>query len=486
MAVPLCAIKKYESQNVGRSCRNKTFQLRYFECTPPGVRWQKGDPVLFYCGNENKVELYVHLTGLMWESAHVWNAKLIFAEHRFFGKSYPFSKDGIFDPTSPDMSHPSKMKLLTTELALQDFSMLIRDLKAQDGSPTSAYIGFGGSYGGMLCSWFRFKYPESIQGCIAGSAPILDFEGMDPPYDPTGFSKQATFDATEAGGSARGCDVAIKRGWDVIKATPLPKLQEYFRFCDEPTSTEVVRDYLNEIMGNFAMGSYPFPSNYMTWGNFNLPPYPLRLGCDILMKHDTSQDEALLRGLGDFGALYSNVTKTETCFPLGGEPQDAGWMALWEVLSCNSMIMPAASNGKTDMFWEEPWDTDAWKKHCWEAYSLNPDIRWVRDSFGPGMNLWAEKTSNIVFSSGELDPWIMGSPVHNVSDSIVAVIIPQNGHHADLMFRHEQDTPETLRVRDFERQKIGEWIHQHALRWAHVENDVASDGRELDAKVFYS
>ena len=38
-----------------------------------------------------------------------------------------------------------------------------------------------------------------------------------------------------------------------------------------------------------------------------------------------------------------------------------------------------------------------------------------------------ESASNIVFSNGLLDPWSGGGVLHNISDSLVAVIIPEGG-----------------------------------------------------------
>ena len=60
----------------------------------------------------------------------------------------------------------------TSAEALADFASLITTMKQELGATSSPVVAFGGSYGGMLSSWFRIKYPNIIDGAIAASAPI--------------------------------------------------------------------------------------------------------------------------------------------------------------------------------------------------------------------------------------------------------------------------------------------------------------------------
>ena len=81
-------------------------------------------------------------------------SSLQFAEHRYYGESKPFDPAVI----------RQHMQYLTAEQALADYAELLTALKARLGSPDSAVIGFGGSYGGMLASWMRMKYPNILDG----------------------------------------------------------------------------------------------------------------------------------------------------------------------------------------------------------------------------------------------------------------------------------------------------------------------------------
>eukprot|EP01079_Euglenida_sp_SAG-EU17-18_P001174 gene1174-2677_t len=186
-----------------------TYMQRYFV----NDKWFDKDsgPVFFYFGNEDNVELYVNhtvhsadaltegrCTGLMWESAPEFGALLVFAEHRYYGESMPYTH-----------GQPGCMSWLTSEQAMADFASLIYKIKDDLGRPDAPVVGFGGSYGGMIAAWFRLKdlctpgaiatpiqYPNAVDGVIAASAPIWSFVGRDPPYDFNAFDETVTADAS--------------------------------------------------------------------------------------------------------------------------------------------------------------------------------------------------------------------------------------------------------------------------------------------------
>ena len=62
----------------------------------------------------------------------------------------------------------------------------------------------------------------------------------------------------------------------------------------------------------------------------------------------------------------------------------------------------------------------------------------------------------------------------NLSDSLVAVIIPEGAHHIDLMFSNELDPPSVKQARAFQLDNIRKWI---------AEVDERNSKQQLDSNV---
>ena len=473
-----------------------TFRQRFFVYDK---YWDKSNhgPVFFYFGNEDNVELYVNHTGLMWESAEAFKALLVFGEHRYYGTSLPYAAG-----TS------GCMQFLSTEQAMADFAYLVDHLRSDAwGATHSAFIGFGGSYGGMLGAWFRVHYPNAIDGVIAASAPIWSCVGLDPPDDYKAFNQGVTYDASGAGGSADACKTNLKAAWPRILAAGRTDagralLASAFRTCAplRPPSPGVddamsIVEWAEGPWGTMAMGNYPYASTYLMHGASLLPPWPVRTACAHLTHLDAAMapDAALFAAVREAAATFHNNTGTAKCFHMWQQPppprrymtsppaRRAAPSAArsghaesesapscagdWDFQWCTEMTQPFTQGTPNDMFYCPPHvNCSEWHvadQGCKARWGVTPRPEWARVALG-GKRI--EDASNIVFSNGLLDPWHGGGVLRNLSSSVLAIVLPNGAHHIDLMFTDPADAhyPDIGWAREFERSQIAKWVHEHA------------------------
>ncbi|VDM48612.1 unnamed protein product [Toxocara canis] len=120
--------------------------------------YKPGGPIFFYTGNEGLIEDFAKNTGIMFDLAPMFNAALLFAQHRYYAHPLPF---GNF--TFTDVKY---LAYLDSTQALADFAKLIPYVKSSllNCSDETPVIAFGGSYGGELAAWMRIKYAHIITG----------------------------------------------------------------------------------------------------------------------------------------------------------------------------------------------------------------------------------------------------------------------------------------------------------------------------------
>lgn len=424
--------------------------------------WVPGKgPWFFYVGNESPVDAYARATGLMWQNAATYGALVLFAEHRYYGKSQPFG----LDSWKKDPSY------LSTEQAMADYAVLLWNLTRTLEAQHVPIIAFGGSYGGMLAAWMRMKYPHIIAGAVAASAPVAAFPGTDPPFRPSAFWEVVTADATAAAGAAPDCAVNVRAAFKVMfswGATEAgrKRLASVFRLCAPLKDQGTVTDLAYWVQGAFdayAMGNYPYESDYMGGTPDNpLPPWPMRAACQH-MAGTGGEGGSLLRGLSGAAAVLYNVTGDQECFKLETTGPAAGNSGPWDWQFCTEMMAQELpyfpATGTTDMFWDQgPFNLTEINRHCLEAWGAAPRPHWTVMQYG-GYQLQA--ASNIVFTNGGYDPWSAFGILKDVNPTVVAILIPEGAHHLDLMFSHPADPPSVVTARAKILQHISQWIKEY-------------------------
>lgn len=436
---------------------NETFKMRYYTCDR---HWKRGGTIFFYLGNEADVTLYLNNTGLMWELAHRFDAMLVFAEHRYYGKS---------KPNHANRNNHTSMAYLTSEQAMADYAALIWHLKADVLRDLYVpVIGFGGSYGGMLATWFRLKYPHLMDGAIAGSAPIWTYLGEDPPYDPGSFAEIVTRDASPEKGSSNECASNSREAWKTMfelgkTSDGRYEIAKAMNLCDKGLldSTDDVIELANWAQNAWdylAMGDYPYPSSYILNGEGVLPAFPVREACKHLAKPGMSGLNAVKAMASAIGVFY-NFSGTLDCYnhKTGAGNATAEDADFWGYQYCTEQFQPFTRDGRRDMFWDQPFDSDQVSDECHRQWGVRPSPYKPTVEWG-GRRI--EAASNIVFSNGGLDPWSGGGVLDSLSDSLIAVIIPEGAHHLDLMFSHPRDPDSVKEARKIQEHHIRRWVEQ--------------------------
>ncbi|KHN33176.1 Lysosomal Pro-X carboxypeptidase [Glycine soja] len=376
----------------------QTFQQRYLINDTYWGGAKNNAPIFVYMGNEGDIEWFAQNTGFMFETAPYFKALLVFIEHRYYGKSFPFGgNEEVADANTTTVGYMSSTQ------ALADYATLIIDLKNNLSATDSPVVVVGGSYGGMLAAWFRMKYPHVAIGALASSAPILQFLDLVSPYTYTDIITQDYKSESE------NCYKVIKGSWKQIEDTAqkpggLEQLRKSFRICKHYISAGALVYWLQMALGSAAMTDYPTPSVFLA----PLPAYPVRKAC------------------------------TELIMPLGANNEGSmfppyKWKLRDVEFYCKRVyhIQPRPH-----------WITTEFGGH---------DIKRVLKRSG----------SNIIFFNGLRDPWSGGGVLKNISETIVAIVAKEGAHHVDLRFSTTED-PEWLKdIRKREIKIIANWISQY-------------------------
>ncbi|KAK9279126.1 hypothetical protein L1049_012801 [Liquidambar formosana] len=412
-----------------------TFQQKYIINS---VYWggsNTSSPIFVYTGDEATIDADASFAGFMVDLASRFKGLLLYIEHRYYGDSMPF---GSIDEA---FQNASTLGYFSSTQALADYAQLITELKKNMSAENCPVIAFGGSYGGMLASWFRLKYPHIVIGALASSAPILYFEDITPQ---NGYDVVVTKDYRD---TSESCYNTIRQSWfeiDKVAAEPngLLNLSNIFRTCRPLNSSQVLKDYLEAIYRIFAQYDNP-PFNFVS------------MACNAI--------DGAPEGTNILGRVAEvlNVTGASPCHEIyEWKPSNKdGWT--WQ--ACTEMVMPIGHGENDTMFQASPFDLNDYTKTCEDLFVVTPRPHWITTEFGGHdiKSVLGNFASNIIFSNGLRDPYSSGGVLQNISDSIVAIYTDEGAHCLDLSTPMAGDPDWLVSQRDKETKIIEGWIAEY-------------------------
>jgi len=449
--------------------RRDNFHLRYLTYEAFAVDMHA--PVLVYVGNEAPIESFYNNTGAMFEAAKALQAHMVFLEHRYYGKSLPYGPRESFTA--------SGLEFLTVEQALADLTSFVQQLPALvgckgrvmslefSGTALCDVVLYGGSYGGMLAAWHRFKYPHMTLGAIASGAPVDFYRHQ----DVQGRFRKAYLSTFES--ASPGCAMQVETLLGkLVHASSRELKAANFRTCSPVKTAEDIERllfYVEGALGSLCMLDYPYPQQFVA----PLPANPVKQACKLLGAHDS------LAGLHDAVDLLVNGTGTMQCYDIAaelvGERTTSNWeftfgqqspgsslgAEAWNYQACTEMpFQPMSSDGFGFFPPNDNQQLQQIMSHCSEKYGVDTRPDWLPMSFGYGPEMVAHLT-NVFFAENMKDPWHIGTDLLGTLPTQRGLhrrIAPGGAHHQELRFTAQEDDDSVKQLRAAELQVVSEWL----------------------------
>lgn len=401
----------YFDQTLDHFSESTTFRQRY---VVNDADYREGGPGFLYVGGEGAFNDSLVSTGLVAELAKEHGGAVYGLEHRYYGTSHPFGDLSV-----------ANLRFLSSDQALEDLKSFTDGVGRH-----RRWFLVGSSYSGALAAWARQKYPRVFYGALASSAPIearADFKEYD---IGVGVALGGACSTAVNGVMMHLDDLYAQKQLDPIKRALNCTISDDMLFLSAIAKALTVIVQYNGVLAGPG----------------------IRDLCAGLSATDAAQD--LLQFQKTLSTLFRNSRKT--CYEFSGMDQ----LLSLATTEGNSMRQFVYQLCQEFGFFQTASAFPMRSKHITlEWFSLLCHPPFFSPAIGPPNTAAINRqhrgqqlnVSNILFTHGELDPWIALS--HTQANSIV---IPGASHCNDLNPRLAN--PSLVDARDRIKQTFRSWI----------------------------
>ncbi|XP_054156701.1 uncharacterized protein LOC128955089 [Oppia nitens] len=406
----------------------RTYKQRYFI---NNKFYKTGGPVFLMLDGEAEGTDYFATAGAMARYAQRFGALAVELEHRFYGQSIP----------TEDLS-VDNLRYLTVEQALKDTDEFIRYLNGKLSlNSTSKWIVFGGSYSGSLAAWFREKYPHSVAGSVASSAPVdALYEFKDYFGDGKLFGTDCTDQIREA----------VRQLYDQLK-TPegCQAISKQFNLCTPLNGTvmDSVHAMMLALVGPFGVAAQ-YDGRPGILG--------LREVCSVMTNRSTPiplDRWAKLRKQFASGRCIDhdynhsidgmrNTSKTSP-FVKTGDRQ-------WFYQMCAEFGFFMTTGLEDSPFGYNSIPLEFFTKQCMDIYGKQFSPEFIQTAVNRTNRLYGgfkPDVTNVVFPNGAVDPWHLRSVLSDLNPTTRAIYMKSTSHGADMLQPFPNDPKELTDAR---------------------------------------
>ncbi|CEF71411.1 Peptidase S28 family-containing protein [Strongyloides ratti] len=437
---------------------SRQWNQRYFY---NGNFYKNNGPQFLNLGGEGPISLfdvfYEDTPFVSWGSQ--LGAMLFSLEHRFYGKSRPFSSQ-----TVPALTY------LTSKQALADAADFIRAMNNKFNIKNPKWVIFGGSYSGALALWFRQQYPDLCVGSVGSSAPVQPVVDFYKYLDVCQNSLYNNGSYTCGEEIKKGIKKLVEYSYDDNKR---PYLSLLFQLQPplETTSLDykTLQTLYSTIVGNFM--------NAVQYSRVNAGPFISGSSipdlCNIM--EDMSKDpldklaivnKYVFENMNQqpyTGLDYSYTEEVNFLKDVNFYDNDLSASASrsWIWQTCNEFGYYQAGSAGNHSIWGTSIPNNINIDLCTDVFGSEYNINYIKNAVSNTFSFYGGATgynvTNVVMPNGDVDPW-HSLGVYNQTNQMTPYLIHNTAHCADMEPPSPNDAPGLTYVRKLIFQNIKNWI----------------------------